>query len=80
MAHTPVFLNEVIKYLNLREGSVIVDATIGTGGHSMEIAKRIAPNGVLIGIDQDESFLETLISNFPWPGRQFPISTISYTN
>ena len=49
--HIPAMLHEVIDYLALVPGQLIVDATIGTGGHSLEILKRIIPNGKLIGID-----------------------------
>lgn len=52
--HVPIMLNEVIDALNLQQGSIIVDATIGGAGHSSEIIKRILPGGLLIGIDQDE--------------------------
>lgn len=55
--HIPVMLGEVVDYLNLGPGKVIVDATIGTGGHSKEILKRIMPGGRLIGIDRDEESL-----------------------
>jgi len=56
--HIPVMLHEVIDYLKLAPGQVIVDATMGTGGHSLEILKRITPGGRLIGIDRDEDSLE----------------------
>jgi 16S rRNA (cytosine1402-N4)-methyltransferase len=56
--HIPVMLNEVIDYLNLRPGMTVVDATIGTAGHSLEIVKRITPGGLLIGIDKDAESLE----------------------
>jgi len=49
---------EVLEFLNLRPGKIIVDATIGMGGHSVEIAKRIMPGGRLIGIDKDAESLE----------------------
>jgi 16S rRNA (cytosine1402-N4)-methyltransferase len=55
--HTPVMLNEVLNYLNLRPGNIVVDATIGTGGHGKEILGRITPSGKLIGIDRDEDSL-----------------------
>ncbi|MCX5710713.1 MAG: 16S rRNA (cytosine(1402)-N(4))-methyltransferase RsmH, partial [Candidatus Omnitrophica bacterium] len=55
--HTPVMLHEVIDYLNPAPGQIIVDATLGTGGHSLEILKRITPGGRLIGIDRDEDSL-----------------------
>lgn len=56
--HTPVMLNEVLNYLNLSPGKIIVDATIGTGGHSRGIIERILPGGRLIGIDRDSESLE----------------------
>ncbi|MFH1269783.1 MAG: 16S rRNA (cytosine(1402)-N(4))-methyltransferase RsmH [Candidatus Omnitrophota bacterium] len=55
--HIPVMVGEVIDYLDLSPGKVIVDATIGTGGHSREIIERIMPGGRLIGIDRDEDSL-----------------------
>jgi 16S rRNA (cytosine1402-N4)-methyltransferase len=51
-------VGEVIKYLNPRPGDAILDCTIGAGGHSKEILKRIAPGGKLIGIDTDAEILE----------------------
>jgi 16S rRNA (cytosine1402-N4)-methyltransferase len=55
--HTPVMLKEVLDYLNLRPGQIIVDATIGTAGHSKGILERIMPGGRLIGIDRDQESL-----------------------
>jgi len=55
--HIPVMVNEVIGHLDPKPGQVIVDATLGTGGHSLEILKRITPGGRLIGIDRDEDSL-----------------------
>jgi len=55
--HTPVMLNEVLSYLNLSPGKVIVDATVGTAGHSKAILERITPGGRLVGIDRDEESL-----------------------
>ncbi|MDD3392575.1 MAG: 16S rRNA (cytosine(1402)-N(4))-methyltransferase RsmH [Bacilli bacterium] len=51
--HKSVLLEECIKYLNLEETSVIVDATLGYGGHSSEILKKIK-RGFLFAFDQDE--------------------------
>lgn len=50
--HISVLLEECLKYLNLKEDSVIVDCTLGYGGHSSEILKRI-PQGHLYSFDQD---------------------------
>ena len=56
--HTPAMLNEVIEHLKLAPGKTIIDATMGTGGHSKLIAQAISPGGRLIGIDRDEESLK----------------------
>ena len=53
--HQPVMLEEVISSLNLKPGYIALDATIGGGGHGLEILKRITPGGKLIGLDADEA-------------------------
>lgn len=55
--HVSVLLNECIEALNIKEDGIYVDCTLGGGGHSYEIAKRLSNNGRLIGIDQDTSAL-----------------------
>ncbi len=56
--HKPVLLNETLDLLNVTPGKVYVDCTLGLGGHSLEILKRLDGNGKLIGIEQDETILE----------------------
>ena len=51
--HVPVLLEEVLQYLNVRPGGVYVDATLGLGGHSSAIAKRLGRAGKLICFDRD---------------------------
>ncbi|MBI4711889.1 MAG: 16S rRNA (cytosine(1402)-N(4))-methyltransferase RsmH [Planctomycetes bacterium] len=51
--HQPVLLNEVVRYLRPQKGDIVVDATIGFGGHSRELMTQIQPGGRLIGIDLD---------------------------
>lgn len=51
--HTPVMLSEVLDALNLAPGKIVVDGTLGGGGHSRPICDRIAPGGTLIGLDRD---------------------------
>ncbi len=55
--HTPILLKESIEYLNLKEGDIVVDATVNRGGHSIEIAKKIGERGILICIDLDNKAL-----------------------
>ena len=56
--HKSVLLHEIISYLNIRDGLIYVDCTLGFGGHSFEIAKSLNNHGKLIGLDQDEETLE----------------------
>ena len=56
--HLPVMLEEVIEVLDPRQNGVYIDATVGPGGHSEEILKRIDAGGLLIGIDRDEEALK----------------------
>ncbi len=51
--HKSVLLEEIIEYLNIRQDGIYVDGTLGGGGHSSHIAKRLSGKGRLIGIDQD---------------------------
>ena len=56
--HIPVLLDEVLSFMDLKGSEYVVDGTINGGGHSYEIAKRLKEDGMLIGIDVDESALE----------------------
>jgi 16S rRNA (cytosine1402-N4)-methyltransferase len=56
--HVPVLLQEAIDFLNVRRGGTYIDATVGLGGHSYEIAKRLGAPGHLIGLDKDPAALE----------------------
>jgi 16S rRNA (cytosine1402-N4)-methyltransferase len=56
--HVSVLLKEAIDFLAIRRGGTYVDATLGAGGHSYEIARRLGPEGHLIGVDKDPHALE----------------------
>ena len=56
--HDPVLLDETLTGLNVQPGRTIVDCTLGRGGHSAEMARRLSPGGLLIGIDADPRNLE----------------------
>ncbi len=56
--HVPVLLDEVIEYMNVRPGGVVVDATLGLGGHSAAIARRLGGKGRLICFDRDPEAME----------------------
>jgi 16S rRNA (cytosine1402-N4)-methyltransferase len=57
-SHVPVLLKEAIDFLSVRRGGTYIDATVGLGGHSYEIAKRLGAPGRLIGLDKDPAALE----------------------
>lgn len=57
-AHKSVLLDETIKGLNIREGKIYLDGTLGGAGHSREILKKLKGSGLLIGVDQDIEALE----------------------
>lgn len=57
-AHIPVLLREVLSHLELEPGQIVVDGTVGAGGHSREILKVIGPGGTLIGLDRDPAMLD----------------------
>ncbi len=50
-------LGDVLRELDPKPGEVVCDCTLGGAGHSVELAKRVAPDGLLIGIDQDDMAL-----------------------
>jgi 16S rRNA (cytosine1402-N4)-methyltransferase len=58
VGHVPVLLKEAIDFLAVRRGGTYIDATVGLGGHSLEIAKRLGAQGRLIGFDKDPKALE----------------------
>jgi len=56
--HTPVMLKQCREHLALQSGEVYCDCTLGGAGHALIMAQGISPNGLLIGIDQDDQALE----------------------
>lgn len=56
--HIPVLLDEVVKTAKDFKGEIFVDCTLGGAGHSVEIAKDLGKDGLLIGIDQDTEAIE----------------------
>ncbi len=51
-------LSEVLSELDPKPGEVVCDCTLGGAGHSVELARRVAPDGLSLGIDQDDMALE----------------------
>ncbi|MBE5745593.1 MAG: 16S rRNA (cytosine(1402)-N(4))-methyltransferase RsmH [Clostridiales bacterium] len=69
-SHKPVMLEECMQGLNLKEGGVWFDGTVGGGGHSYEILKRTSPSGKLIATDLDDEAIAAATKRLqPFAGR-----------
>ena len=77
--HTSVLLNESIEYLNLKEDSIIVDCTLGYGGHSYNILKNI-PKGFLYAFDQDKEAIKEAKKRLEGAGLNFEIINTNFKN
>ena len=77
--HKSVLLEETIKYLNLKEDSIVVDCTLGYGGHSSSILKRI-PKGFLYAFDQDKEAIEEAEKRLKGVGLNFEIINTNFKN
>ncbi len=56
--HIPVLLKEAVELLNCKSGGVYVDCTVGAGGHAERLLELSSPDGIVIGIDQDDEILK----------------------
>ena len=73
MRHNSVLLQEVLEHLALKPGAVVMDGTLGSGGHAEAMLMAIGPAGRLIGFDQDpeaiarakEKLAETHLQHLP---------------
>lgn len=77
--HVSVLLNETISSLNLNENSVIVDATLGYGGHSSNILERIS-KGYLFAFDQDSEAIRHSTNRLNAIGTNFTIIKSNFVN
>ena len=68
--HRPVLRNEVLQSLDLHDGSVVIDATLGPGGHSEAILQSV-PTAIVIGIDQDASVIAIAVERLKRFGTRF---------
>ena len=62
--HVPVMLGEVLRELDPKPGEVVCDCTLGGAGHTVELARLVAPGGLSIGIDQDDMALAAATERF----------------
>ena len=59
VGHVPVLPKQVLELLDPKPGDVVVDATLGLGGHAKLLGERLGPDGVLVGFDMDPANLAT---------------------
>ena len=79
-SHKPVLLEECMQGLRLKEGGVWFDGTVGGGGHSYEILKRISPSGQLIATDLDENAIAAASARLSEFSGRFRIYKNNYKN
>lgn len=77
--HYSVLKEELLEGLNIQDGKIFVDATIGYAGDSKEILKQI-PNGFLYGFDQDKKAVEYSTSALTKIGNNFKIFNTNFVN
>ncbi len=72
MAHVPVLTHELIRLLDVRDDSHVVDCTFGAGGHAEAVGQLLGTSGLLIGCDRDplaEEYYEALAGRLICPTR-----------
>ena len=79
-SHKPVLLEECMQGLLLKAGGVWFDGTVGGGGHSYEILKRISPSGQLIATDLDENAIAAASARLSEFSGRFRIYKNNYKN
>ena len=77
--HYSVLKEELLEGLNIQDGKIYVDATIGYAGDSKEILKQI-PNGFLYGFDQDKKAVEYSTNVLTEIGNNFKIFNTNFVN
>jgi 16S rRNA (cytosine1402-N4)-methyltransferase len=76
--HRPVLLDAVLSALDLRPGETVVDCTVGWGGHSTELLRRIGPTGRLIGMDLDADNLNRARERLTEVGHPFSLHHVNF--
>ena len=80
MKHKSVLLNEVIEYLNVSEGKVFIDATVGYAGHSGEILRKLNKKGFLFAFDQDDEAIKYSQDKLSKISNNFKIIKSNFVN
>ena len=68
--HKPAMVASVVKWLGVGPGSLVVDTTVGGGGHAEAILKASAPDGLFIGIDRDPDAISFAQEHLKWAGQR----------
>ena len=69
--HVPVLLSEVLDSLKLAAGQIIIDGTLGGGGHARHLLQQVSPGGFLLGLDRDSQAIERASKQIPNQDAKF---------
>src|SRR6478736_5470944 len=75
-AHVPVMTAEVLQWLAPQPGETIVDGTLGGGGHTLALAERVGPTGLVLALDRDPAALEKAERRLA--GRSIKLAAANY--
>lgn len=78
--HRPVMVTEVLEALDLRSGDVLVDGTLGYGGHTGEFLQRVQPGGRVIALDVDQVELSRTTARLRVQGFGGDVLTVCHSN
>ena len=67
--HIPVLLREVLELTDPKRGYIVIDGTVGMGGHSEALLEKISPDGFLVGLDKSPESLELARKRLEGKGR-----------
>ncbi|RLD15335.1 MAG: 16S rRNA (cytosine(1402)-N(4))-methyltransferase [Caldiserica bacterium] len=78
--HKPVLVKEILSYIDFEKKRIFLDLTIGEGGHSYEIIKRMKEDSLLIGLDIDPDVLEVAKERLKTDNRRVILINDNYKN
>jgi len=78
--HKPVLIKEILSYIDFEKKRIFLDLTIGEGGHSYEIIKRMKEDSLLIGLDIDPDVLEVAKERLKTDNRRIILINDNYKN
>lgn len=78
--HEPVLLHEVVRMLSIVSGGTYIDCTVGSGGHSESIARRLEAGGRLVCLDRDPDAVHISKKRLAFLGHRLVIGQASFAN